>query len=70
LKNGAIVNLTKTDGATPLIMASYNGHLEVVRLLLESGAKDLPYKDGRTAMSVARAKGHQQIVKLIQQYKV
>jgi ankyrin repeat protein len=61
-------------------MASYNGHLEVVRLLLEyhyswsslisSGAKDLPYKDGRTAMSFARAEGHQQIVKLIQQYKV
>ena len=25
-------------------MASFKGHLEVVRLLLESGAKDLPYK--------------------------
>ncbi|CAI8041202.1 Ankyrin repeat domain-containing protein 50, partial [Geodia barretti] len=67
---GAVINYQNKDGATPLIMASYKGHLEVVRLLLESGAKDLPYKDGRTAMSFARAKGHQQIVQLLQQYKV
>ena len=32
------------DGATALIMASKNGHEEVVRLLLQSGAEDFPYK--------------------------
>lgn len=32
------------DGVTALLMASLNGHVEVVRLLLQSGAKDLPDK--------------------------
>ena len=30
------------DGVTALLMASQNGHEEVVRLLLQSGAKDMP----------------------------
>ena len=32
------------DGVTALSFASENGHEEVVRLLLQSGAKDLPDK--------------------------
>ena len=30
------------DGGTALLMASQEGHEEVVRLLLQSGAKDMP----------------------------
>ena len=32
------------DGTTPLLMASQNGHEEIVRLLLQSGAQDTPNK--------------------------
>ena len=32
------------DGVTALLMASQNGHEGVVRLLLESGAQDMPSK--------------------------
>ncbi|CAI8047070.1 Myotrophin, partial [Geodia barretti] len=35
---GAVINYHDKDGATPLLMASQNGHLEVVALLLMSGA--------------------------------
>ena len=30
------------DGVTALLMASQEGHEEVVRILLQSGAQDLP----------------------------
>ena len=35
---------TVQDGVTGLSMASQNGHEEVVRVLLQSGAKDTPNK--------------------------
>ena len=36
--------LPTQDGATPLSVASQEGHEEVVRILLESGAQELPDK--------------------------
>ena len=39
------------DGATALMLASANGHLEVARLLCEAGAdKDKAMQDGATAL--------------------
>ena len=32
------------DGTTPLLVASQNGHEEIVILLLQSGAQDTPNK--------------------------
>ena len=36
----SILFIISQDGVTPLIVASQNGHEEVVRLLLQSGAQD------------------------------
>ena len=32
------------NGITPLLMASHTGYEEIVRLLLQSGARDIPNK--------------------------
>ena len=41
--HGMIIH-SPQDGAPPLSVASQNGHEEVVRVLLESGAQELPDK--------------------------
>ena len=38
----SLLFIISQDGVTPLIMASQEGHEEVVRLLLQSGAQDTP----------------------------
>ncbi len=64
--------LRTTDGFTPLIMASQQGHAEVVRLLLEAKG-DVNVKvevKGKvyTALSIAKMKGHTRIVTLLEKY--
>ena len=50
-------------GWSPLIMASFHGHLAVARFLVESGAKLDPVEiDGwATALDFAEEKGHTQV---------
>ncbi|KAH0562831.1 hypothetical protein GP486_002538 [Trichoglossum hirsutum] len=53
---------------TPLLWAARNGHLEVVKLLLDKGGVDLDSKDtryGRTPLSWAAEDGHGEVVKLL-----
>ena len=38
----SLLFIISQDGVTPLIVASQDGHEEVVRLLLQSGAQDTP----------------------------
>ena len=38
----SLLFIISQDGVIPLIMASQDGHEEVVRLLLQSGAQDTP----------------------------
>mmetsp|Transcript_25548 Transcript_25548/g.55533 ORF Transcript_25548/g.55533 Transcript_25548/m.55533 type:complete len:149 (+) Transcript_25548:137-583(+) len=56
------------DGRTALITAAANGHLPVVRALINAGC-DLDTTDcnGQTAVMVAESQGHTQISQAIQQ---
>ena len=48
------------------VLAAREGHLEVVRLLLEAGVdKDAPNTDDRTALHIAAQEGHLEVVRLL-----
>jgi len=64
---GAKVDETGPDNTTPLIWASYNGHLDVVKYLLVKGA-DINHKEtghGKNALMLAAEEGHLSVVKLL-----
>jgi ankyrin repeat protein len=67
LESGASVNTKNNYGVTPLFFASWNGHTEVVRLLLAKGAEanvsDTFYK--MTAIDAALSKSHLEVAKLL-----
>lgn len=49
-----------------MLVASDNGHLEVVRLLCEEGAdKEKAVQDGTTPLLVASKNGHLEVVHLL-----
>ena len=49
-----------------MFIASLEGHLEVVRLLIEAGAdKDKANDDGTTPLYVASINGHLEVVRLL-----
>ena len=66
---GASVDQAAKDGATPLIIAAsstQNGHLKVVRALVEAGADKSVVCQGYTALTVLQMKmGHQDAVDLL-----
>ena len=63
-----INNITEPDsGATPLMLASIIGHMEIIKLLISQGA-DLNAKDfvyGWTALMQATFYGHQEVTKYL-----
>ena len=67
LEAGAVKDAATTDGATALHMAAQESQLEVVQLLIESGAdKDAAATDDRaTALCIAAKKGHSEVVLLL-----
>ena len=58
--------VTKTVSSTPLCEAARGGHIEVVELLLEYGAKTgVLGEDSSTPLHLAASKGHTAMVKLL-----
>ncbi|VDI72458.1 Hypothetical predicted protein [Mytilus galloprovincialis] len=54
----------KVDGWTALLFAASEGHLEVTRLLINSGCdKNVKDNKGRTALHVAAQKRHLQVIR-------
>ena len=67
LQHGADVDAVDNDGVTPLMRASFGGHLRVVQLLLTRGADtSLRDRDGITALSGALDLGHGAVADLIE----
>lgn len=51
---GADINLVSHDGATPLFVAAFSGHIEIVRLFMDNGASfDTVSECGATPLFVA-----------------
>ncbi|MDX1958850.1 MAG: ankyrin repeat domain-containing protein [Leptospiraceae bacterium] len=56
---------------TPLILASENGHLEIVMaLLIKGAAATIDYRDreGKSALDYSKAKGYTKIEKVLLEY--
>ena len=66
-ENGADVNITDTNGNTPLIFIIHKtGNLEITRRLLEKGAAvNTQNRTGETALMYAAWRGHSNIVQLL-----
>ncbi|PAA46589.1 hypothetical protein BOX15_Mlig028949g3 [Macrostomum lignano] len=60
---------SKRDGLSPILAASSNGHLDVVRCLVKNGANinDLNL-DGQTPLILAAKNGHQPLLRLLVNY--
>ena len=67
LAKGADVNKAAQAGKTPtpLLLASKNGHKDVVVTLLAAGADKTVEFKGWTALSVARHLGHREVTALL-----
>ena len=72
LRHGRRSDLKDSDGQTPLSWAAWNGHDNVVKLLLETGKVNADSKDtcfARTPLSWAAWNGHDGIVKLLRNHQ-
>ena len=66
IKEGADINLPNKDGATPLYIASFNGHSEAIKALI-AGRADVnkATNDGWTPLCIAAHKGHSEAIELL-----
>ena len=67
--NNYLVKGMTFNGYTALMFASFEGHLDVVQILLQAKAKpDLQNENGETALYAAALKGYPDIVQLLLEY--
>lgn len=59
------VNVESRYYGTPLWCASFRGHVEIVRILLENGAEVECRMHGESAVEAAYKEGHEEVVKLL-----
>jgi uncharacterized protein len=61
-----VVNSRDAQGNTPLLVATYGGRTEAVRLLLDRGAdRSLRTGDGQTALEIADERGRVEAARLL-----
>lgn len=67
LKRGADINAVDDEERTPLILAAFEGHIQVVKALVLAGAKlDVREKKyGNTALMLASIRGDTEVAKLL-----
>ncbi|KAL6042126.1 Ankyrin repeat domain 29 [Balamuthia mandrillaris] len=63
------VNVALNDGRTAIFLASMNGHSDIVRFLIESGADPNKTTDGLTPLYMACYKGHYEAVQALLEHK-
>lgn len=63
IDGGSNVNVQDNAGATPLFIASQEGHIEIVKTLLNAGANLELSGDGVTPLIIAADQGHLLVVK-------
>ena len=70
MKLGLGVNQKDNLGETPLHLAAFSGHIEVIDLLITHGADvRIKNKAGKTPLQKASKVGHEEIVNLLVSYE-
>jgi ankyrin repeat protein len=68
LAGGANIDAQNKNGITPLMIASFQGHVPTVRLLIARGGNVNRRADnGATAVSLATSKNHPDVVAILRQ---
>ena len=65
MEAGAKTDVADHIDCAALMGASCQGYVEVVRLLLEAGTRDVPNNGGYTALMAASYQGHLEIARLL-----